>query len=317
MAKYSKYVNLLIKVTNEQNISINVNSEKTAISNLNKLVEIIESISIFSKYINKDLGGYTLEEYLNGSATSSIYKFSDIFDNIEEFKNCVNILKQNKIIGYKYERQTFSVRDFNLKDKSLYIKNKIERENITAPFYRLLLSPFKNGEQLDYAYSIEFLPTLETQTQKRVAYNSINDLYNEIRSIIGTKILLPKECIVHNYDKYHTINMEVLLKHLKNTYLSPDYIPRPATPKQTYWVAKILNIPENLILNKVNMYQASEILEICFNKEQRYNENEINDIKAFYLDKFKMNENIKTIRLTETDLKKIIKESVKKILLLK
>lgn len=60
--------------------------------------------------------------------------------------------------------------------------------------------------------------------------------------------------------------------------------------------------------NNINFYQAKELLEICFNSEGIYDENDKEKIIEFYKN------NMGNNKLTESRLKKIIKESIESAL---
>lgn len=302
MAKYTKEIELLVKLVDDKKITINVNSEKTAISDCNKLINCLKDLhKTFIYWIPKG-NQPTNWEFTDPNLVTTL------FGDYEEIPNVFFHLLNNHVLNIMddYTKDSLPIREYESLLSSNGISDDIKKD--MYPYQAVYINPI---DEMTYEYEIKWIPQILTQTTKLNTYNVLKQKQEEVKNVIGTFSSVPNSCKF--YGSYETSTEREINNIINNCEeIIKNKIINPSSPKQVYWVAKILNIPENIAM-QFNIYQASEILDYSFNKEGYYTTEEQKKVKNFYLNKVNMKNESKIMKLTEKDLHYIITEATKRI----
>ena len=137
----------------------------------------------------------------------------------------------------------------------------------------------------------------------------LKELQERVKEVLGLYDVgsIPSNCLT--YGKRDNVREWESQKAISNCQdiLRDDYVIPPCSEKQKPYVEKILGNS-----NGINFYQAKELLDIYFNSEGIYNESDKEQIISFYKNKIILENRV--IKITETELKKRITESIKNCL---
>lgn len=302
MAKYTKQIELILKLVEQKKITINVNSERTAVAEAGKMYDCLDDLNHLKERLLmfKVFKPFSKELQVN-NWPYGMESMEEIWGPFHEFMKIYLFLTDSNLIGKKLTYE-------NRRVGKVYhpsLSNIYPHQGIGIGFLK---------ETNEYRYFIEWIPSSETKTRKRITQNDLKSLQNEVREKIGTLYNLPSYCgdFKRNYDNIHTEEYINAVNRCKK-YISGEMEIQPCSPRQAQWVAKMLNIPESIAL-KFNSYQASEILDYSFNKNDYYTTEEQKEVKDFYLNKANTMNESKNMKLTEKDLHYIIAEATRRII---
>lgn len=260
---------ILIKLLDEKNITIPVKSEKTSLTQINRLKTVIEVLKdVFSSLAFNQLG-------LDGKCCRT--GFPNDMTNAEycEFRLglgggiCYEIydkLKIGKKRVYYYNNSISSAKSIYSGDKEAYAE---------ATF---------NDEE----YTICWKPEVRTQTKKGKIKDEHEELIVKLIQKLGTHPVTGYEALPYGCTYVSNKRTEEDIRKLNDTiikYLNDDSPLPPCSEKQAYWCAKFLGVDKEVAMN-LNKYQASDILNVYFEKIPTTQE-EYDDVKAFYIAKLK------------------------------
>ena len=284
MAKYNKVLELIYKIIDERYVTIEVKSERTAVSEMNKLMSCIQKLREASQGTN----GFTIGSW-NGKW------MEDAFGDYGTVKDIMASISQSGILGKKMIESVRTIADYEK-----YSKMNIPGIDPSYPHYGIGFGKRKSDGS--YFWYIEWVPSQVTQTSKEKTIVMLKELQEKVREVLGLYDVgsIPSNCLT--YGKRDNVREWESQKAISNCQdiLRDDYDIPPCSEKQKSYIKKILGSS-----NGINFYQAKELLEVYFNSEGIYNESDKEKIIDFY-------KNIMAkIKLTESRLKKMISEAVK------
>lgn len=283
MAKYNKVLELIYKIIDERYVTIEVKSERTAVSEMNKLMSCIQKLREASQGTN----GFTIGSW-NGKW------MEDAFGDYGTVKDIMASISQSGILGKKMIESVRTIADYEK-----YSKMNIPGIDTSYPHYGIGFGKRKSDGS--HFWYIEWVPSQVTQTSKEKTIVMLKELQKKVKEVLGLYDVgsIPSNCLT--YGKRDNVREWESQKAISNCQdiLRDDYDIPPCSEKQKSYIEKILGSS-----NDINFYQAKELLEVYFNSEGIYNENDKEKIIEFYKN------NMGKKKLTESRLKKIIKESI-------
>ena len=316
MGKYTKQIELLLRLIDVPHITIETNSERTAIAELNKLVKCYKLFWLcfisHNQVINRN------PSLNKQKATEKLLDcpFNEALDIAIKLHN-------NGILTYKgFKTHELSITEYESLDKTLndypHMTFLIIKDDEIKNVDRII-----NFDHLSIAeYSIEWKPNKMTQTNKLKTSELYQEIINKLKNFLGTKNEIPYECNIENFSKTSTIwfknkdkkyqkTTEEIFNNLIescNSYLTGWTPIPPCTPKQAIWVSRKMGVPE-YTANKLNKFQASELLNVLFNPSSLLGSQ---DTINFYKEKLSQLQESKIIKINESQLRKIIREELVK-----
>jgi hypothetical protein len=261
---------LLIKLLDDKHITIPVTSEKTSITQMNRLKMVIDVLKdVFNNYSFNHYGldgkccrgcfaDLTNAEYCELRLGYGGGICSEIFDK----------LKLGKKKVHYYSNSISSAKSFYSSDKDAYSEVTFNEEE----------------------YTMCWKPEVRTQTEKRKIEDVHDDLITQLIHKLDIHPATGYYALPYGCQRVGNRNRITIgdIKKMNNTILSyiNDNSPLPlCSEKQAYWCSKFLGcrVEEAKQFNK---YQASDILNVYFEKTPTTQE-EWNDVKEFYLSKLK------------------------------
>lgn len=290
MAKYTKQIELLNRLADEGEITITCKSEKTAVAEFRKMKKFIETFrpQAFMTFPNEDVTNWC---YVNPS-------FGDeSFGPYNEIKPIGLKLIERGVLSGKQKYEDITIDD---------CKKLISIWGKKPEYYPHFVIKLGSGK-----YKIEWKQGDVTKTSKRGTEEFYQQKLKEVSEKIGTINAVPNELWISKDRKKVTEDFYSMLITLCDEYINGEKIIPQCSPKQAIWVSKMLGISETAAqtLNKV---QASEILDVLFNSNGIYTDNDKEITKKFYLEKILKQENMKTVN--ESDIRNMVAEALKRVL---
>ena len=222
----------------------------------------------------------------------------DAFGNYESVKDIMANISQSGILGKKMIESVRTIVDYEK-----YSKMNIPGIDPSYPHYGIGFGKRKSDGS--HFWYIEWVPSQVTQTSKEKTIVMLKELQEKIKEVLGLYNVgsIPSNCLT--YGKRDNVREWESQRAISNCQdiLRDDYVIPPCSEKQKPYVEKILGS-----FNNINFYQAKELLDIYFNSEGIYDESDKEKIIEFYKN------NMGNVKLTESKLKKMISEAVKKAL---
>ena len=148
MAKYTKVLELIYKMIDERYVTIEVKSERTAISDMNKLMSCIQKLREASQGTN----GFTMGSW-NGKW------MEEAFGDYVSVKDIMANISQSGILGKKMIESVRTIADYEK-----YSKMNIPGIDASYPHYGIGFGKRKSDGS--HFWYIEWVPSQVTQTSK-------------------------------------------------------------------------------------------------------------------------------------------------------
>ena len=287
-------MDILLKMFNGEDVIENYNSERTAKAEYHKVNEHIEILRTLAGVYSRGPG----EE-------KEIYDFNyahwSVFQGIP-WEAIADKLKQIYDSGLLYKKRRSDC-------LSVQRKNQCNApEDAHYGFYFGSISNKLSGTYMAVCKQ-------RTNTSKRRTIDLYYELIGKIINFYGlvNGHYLPSDFTVYStqptewmYEPKIGMMQELLAKG------DPNQLPR-CSEKQALWISRKMNVDGS----KLNKFQASELLDVLFNYDDNASGNDPETVMNHYKKILGIKESRymkQIIRLTESDLHKLVKESVGKIL---
>lgn len=240
-----KWLDIILRLLNGEDISMNVKSEKTALSAVNKLYKLSDSLHDISWFYPSNGNTWTDEE--RDYAAKEIERMQGLipydfvinnFDTVLKLQDC----KPSRTVIKIADTKTYKYRDNEPTYKFGFVQNR-------QPIYGTFTMTCEE----------------ETHTSKRRTKEELKQLEQTVCDHIGTYRL------DYNYNKtlpwgvgryFHTTEEDFSRNMVAlNTFLK-EPIPN-ASSKQLQWVSKLMQIPYEQV-SILNKYQCGELLTALF-----------------------------------------------------
>ena len=275
------------------------------------------------------LGGNDVEEYYKSERTAKqeYHRFLDNINTLEwvmqsfsrpgEEEDVYDYNFKNKCDGLDWEtiepglRKLYDSKLLNKFKRNDCVSTKDAQRLNQEPHYGFYFSN-KSREPLSGKY-IAYCKE-RTNTSKRRSIDEYSELIKQLTKYYG---LFDPMYLPSDFNVYSTQPTEWMYAQkvgvMKDILSKQEPIPT-ASDKQLMWIKKKLGI--NNLGRKLNKYQASELLDVLFNQDDNKAANSPEDVLNHYKHILKESKHMKkkVIRLTESDLRNIVNETVKRVI---
>ena len=253
--KFAKELDLLLQLASQGNMTIETASEKTAKTLYNRIKKCLDEINSLRLY---------------GQEPTSI---SGLYDNVGGYETWRDIyypkLIATHIIDENYKALGKNYRCYYNSIRGADFANNLSRQsddfvNIDKASYNIEITSeyglrAGTGETI---YALTILPSSATNTTKNQANEKLQDVLKSISNFLGTyqcpDMLLAKlKYANRTYTKVTERQLQYALS-VANEIMQTT--PPPASEKQCSYIAYLLNMGIEKVENRLNKYQASELI---------------------------------------------------------
>lgn len=253
--KFSKELDLLLQLASQGKMTIETASEKTAKSLYNRIKKCLDEINHLRMFGRKPTSIPGSYDNVGGHEM-----WLDIY-----YPKLVtmHIIDENyKALGKNYRCYYNSIRDTDF-------ANSLSRQcgdlaNIEKASYNIEITSkygFRAGEG-EAIYTLTILPSSVTNTTKNQTNVKMQEVLKSISSFLGTyqcpEMLLAK--LKYSYKAYTKVTEKQLQYALSVANEIIQTTPPLATDRQNSYIAYLLNMNIKKVKDKLNKYQASELI---------------------------------------------------------
>ena len=254
--KFTKELDLLLQLASKGNMTIETASEKTAKTLYNRIKKCLDEISYLKNHSQEPISVPGYYDNVGGYETwHDIYYPKLVAAHIidEKYSNS---------IGKNYLCYYNSIRDADFANR--LARQAGDLTNIEKASYNIEITSeygFRGGKG-ETLYSLTIIPSSVTNTQKNQASEKMSEVLKSISSFLGTyqcpeMLLMKLKYATRTYTRVTERQLQYALS-VANEIMQTT--PPPASEKQCSYIAYLLNMNVEKVKDKLNKYQASELI---------------------------------------------------------